>query len=72
MQNRKYQRNITGKECYEEINNLLGKTMNNIRIVIGKHEIYPNTELIELDKQEICGINIKTRMYGGMYQSGTE
>ena len=46
--------------------------MNNIRIVIGKHEIYPNTELVELDEQEVCDIRLKTRLSGGMNHRGIE
>ena len=39
--------------------------MSNIRIVIGKQEIYPNSMLIWMDNQDICKIMLKTRVLGG-------
>ena len=52
------------------MNKLLGMPLNNIRIVIGKYEIYPNTMLVRMDDQDICDIKLKTRMFGGMNHRG--
>ena len=48
------------------MNIILGIPLTNIRIVIGKIEIYPNATLMEIADQDICKINIKTRILGGM------
>ena len=40
--------------------------MDNIRIIIGKNEIYPNTKMVRMDDQDVCMIKLKTRILGGM------
>ena len=37
---------------------------------MGKYEIYPNEERIRMDDQDICVINIKARILGGMKNRG--
>ena len=59
-----------GKELYEEMNKILGMSLNNIRIVIGKYEIYPNTMLVRMGIQDICNIELKARILGGMNHRG--
>ena len=44
--------------------------MKNMRVVIGKQEIYPNDREIGLDNQDICVINLKIRILGGMNHGG--
>ena len=48
------------------MNLILGIPLTNIRIVIGKIEVYPNATLIGMADQDICIIKIKTRILGGM------
>ena len=48
------------------MNIILGIPLTNIRIVVGKIEVYPNATLIGMADQDICKINIKTRILGGM------
>ena len=60
-----------GKELYGELNKILGISLNNIRLVIGKYEIYPNTILERMGKQEIWNIKLKARILGGMNHHGT-
>ena len=40
--------------------------MNNIRIVIGNKEIYPMDEMINMGDSEVCMIQLKLKVLGGM------
>ena len=46
--------------------------MKNIRIIIGKKEIYPNAERVWMEERHICMIRLKTKILGGMKPSTIE
>ena len=38
-----------GLELYEQLKKILNHNLNNIRVVMGNYEIYPNEEKIRMD-----------------------
>ena len=44
-----FEQNITGEELYKKIRLALKHNMNNLRVNIGKREIYPNEEMVKMD-----------------------
>ena len=60
------EKHSTGIDLYKKLQTILNCKMNDIRVVIGKQEVYPNEEMIRMDEQDICVINIRARLLGGM------